>query len=788
MNRRMLMLYTGMMMAGITAGYLCWEKDRIAEGILLLLATSSAVALLYLEVGRHYGLRRRQLWRMTGMMLCGFLLFSLHFNRLYVSDALCETDSRGTISVRILKVQEYDEHTDYIAEAQLLSGKRKILCKDYSEDREILLVGTLAEVRGKLRIPDGQRNPNCFNYRLYLKTKGIVYTMTAKSIRAISLSNEPGYRFDRMLVRLQNHFLEYFWDNSDVRGFLRGILFGERSELDEEIYTEFSENGTAHILAVSGLHVGFLIALLTVLARNRKYWKVTVAIFGVLILYGEITSWSASTIRAVLIAILSMSSMYLRRPFDLTTGTAASAMLMLLVRPYFLFQTGFLMSFLAIVGMAFLTGPLSHFVGKGMAAMLSVQLIMIPIQVYSFHRFNPLTIVINIPIIFLASVLVPCGVVLFLIGSVVPMGDFPVRCLMLMTELLIRLNRLLYFDGTFSAMLPSVGVGLLILLYGGMLFGNSEWFRILILRKDYRALRKTLVILLIPAVMVMWGFRNPLGNDGVVFVDVGQGAGIHLRSGGRNVLIDGGGNANYSVGEKVLEPYFLGNGVTSLDYAICTHLHMDHFQGVQELSADFPIENFAVPSVYRGLSETPASAKFLEIGQTLRISKELSIKVLWPAGTSQTASSNAGKNGDASDTSEKDTSEMDENEMTGVYRIEYRGLRILVTGDILEAGERDVVQYYAGTDELRCHVLAVAHHGSHSSSCDEFLDAVSPRIAVIQVGSRNLYGHPHAETIEKLTKRGISIYRTDLHGAIGLQVSRWNSSQLQVDRMIEVDG
>lgn len=777
MNRRILMLYTGMMMAGITAGYLCWERRRLTEGILMLTILAGAVAFLYLEVGRRYGLTRRQLHQMVGMMLCGFLLFSFHFNRMYVSEDLCEADNSGTFQIRVLKVQEYEKHTDYVAEAELPSGKRKILCKDYSEEREALLIGTLAEIQGELRVPDGQRNPNCFNYRLYLKTKDIVYTMTVKSIRPLSISGELGYRFDRSLARLQSNFLESFRENTEVRGFLRGILFGERSELDDEIYTEFSENGTAHILAVSGLHVGFLIALLSVLARNRKYWKVTMAIFGVLVLYGEITSWSASTIRAVLIAMLSMSSMYLRRPFDLTTGTAASALLMLLVRPYFLFQTGFLMSFLAIVGMTFLTGPLSHFVGKGLAAMLSVQIIMIPIQVYSFHRFNPLTIAINIPIIFLASVLVPIGVVLFIAGSLVPLGIFPVRCLSLLTELLIHMNRFLHFDGTFTTKIPSAGVGMMILFYLGILFVNSEWFRVLILRRDFRALGRTVILFLLPALAIMWGFRNSLGNDGVIFIDVGQGAGIHLQSGGRNVLIDGGGNANYSVGEKVLEPYFLGNGVSSLDYAICTHLHMDHFQGVKELSAGFPVKNFAVPSMYQGFSETPANANYLKLGQIMTITDELSIKVLWPVGEggSSASASAAGKTLD----------EMDENEMTGIYRIEYRGLRILVTGDILEDGERDMLKYYAGTDELCCHVLAVAHHGSHSSSCEEFLDAVSPSIAVIQVGARNLYGHPHTETIEKLRKRNILIYRTDIHGAIGVQVSRWNPNRLQIDRMIE---
>ena len=109
-----------------------------------------------------------------------------------------------------------------------------------------------------------------------------------------------------------------------------------------------------------------------------------------------------------------------------------------------------------------------------------------------------------------------------------------------------------------------------------------------------------------------------------------------------------------------------------------------------------------------------------------------------------------------------------------------------MTGDILEAGEEDMLQYYAGTEALKCDVLAVAHHGSRSSSSEAFLDAVNPCIAVIQVGNRNLYGHPHPETLKKLKARNIAIYRTDQSGAIGLQVPKWGEQkQIKIDRMID---
>ena len=95
----------------------------------------------------------------------------------------------------------------------------------------------------------------------------------------------------------------------------------------------------------------------------------------------------------------------------------------------------------------------------------------------------------------------------------------------------------------------------------------------------------------------------------------------------------------------------------------------------------------------------------------------------------------------------------------------------MVTGDLLEEDELEMIRYYRGTDTLKCDILKVAHHGSKSSSSEEFLDAVRPSVAVIQVGRNNFYGHPHDQTLERLKERGIEIYRTDLNGAVGIDLN-----------------
>ena len=128
----------------------------------------------------------------------------------------------------------------------------------------------------------------------------------------------------------------------------------------------------------------------------------------------------------------------------------------------------------------------------------------------------------------------------------------------------------------------------------------------------------------------------------------------------------------------------------------------------------------------------------------------------------------------------------DENEHNMVYMVHYKGVRIMVTGDLLEEDELEMIDYYRhnnSLDTLRCDVLKVAHHGSKSSSSEAFLDAAKPLVAVISVGQNNLYGHPHDQTLERLKKRGIRTYRTDINGTVGIDI---RSNKIIVDTLQNV--
>ena len=284
---------------------------------------------------------------------------------------------------------------------------------------------------------------------------------------------------------------------------------------------------------------------------------------------------------------------------------------------------------------------------------------------------------------------------------------------------------------------------------------------------------------LIPVFFLFILTFNTFGNDEIIFLSVGQGDAVHIRTEEHDLMIDGGGNRDYNVGRNILRPYLLKNDTDDLDMALVTHLHTDHYLGISQLNEVFPIGRIGISDIYDidelnnneadtvGQSETagllPENITQISAGDRISIDENVYVEPVWPV------LNRAGE-----------ISTDDENENNMVFIVNYGNLRVMITGDLVEEEEHRMVQYYRGTDMLKCDILKVGHHGSRTSSGEEFLDAVDPRIAVISVGLNNMYGHPHQQTLDRLVERGIRVYRTDLDGAVGLDIRK---KSVHVDTM-----
>jgi competence protein ComEC len=326
--------------------------------------------------------------------------------------------------------------------------------------------------------------------------------------------------------------------------------------------------------------------------------------------------------------------------------------------------------------------------------MTAVQIGIVPITAYTFCRTNPISILINVPIVILASVLVPICIALLMMqlvfGMMPPIG---ISLADLVADTVIRVNHMLSFDGGFSMSVAGISTMAVICFYLLAFGASSEWVRVKLIRKESKSIARAALLILLPIAMLSSCLFDRLSDDEILFPYVGQGDCTHIRAEGHDILIDGGGSEMYNVGEKTLMPYLLKSGADSLDMALVTHLHTDHFKGICELAEVYPVANIGIPSDYRGADTDIEKDKIIYIkpDSKVTVSDDVYVSVLWPIKESPIS-----------------LSADDENEHNMVYLVNYKGVKVMVTGDLLEEDELEMLDYYRHDhklDDLKCDVL-----------------------------------------------------------------------------------
>lgn len=663
----------------------------------------------------------------TGCFLLSYTNYSAEHGQLFQQIGKPSVLSATVTGVEQLDEENYKLHCN-------VDGER-LLCSYYHSMNEYWnLIGCEITFTAAVARPKPAGNPRTFDYALYLKTKKTFFTAVIDGYQVAA--NDPSLtdKIKRFILTRREKLMEQLRVDSAVKGFIKGVLFGDTDSLEEDIYKEFQKNGTAHILAVSGLHVGILYGLYRKAIGRRKSPFMAGLFCFLLAVYGTATLWSISVTRAIFLIVLVLLGNLWDRRYDTATALAAAALLIVIDNPYAVMGASFQMSFLAVLSLIFFSPLLEKKFCSTLSVMISVQLGLMPYIAYNFNYISFIGILCNIPVVFMISLLVPVGITGFLWFTITEQL-FPLLsdCLNGLGTFVIEINRFFAADGMFSFDVVSPPLWGICLLYGLMFLISSEHFRIYFNRKAFRLLIPQTGFMILMVIFSFFAWFTPFDRAAIIFVDVGQGDCIHMKcDDGRNLLFDGGGNRNYNIGEKTLKPYLLKNGIGTVELAAATHLHTDHYLGLRQLSECFDVK--------RLLNKGRA-------GQRIVLNKTQWIDILWPE--------------------EQNPDVDDENLNSLIFKIHSHGISALITGDITEEGERALVEKYKGTTVLQSDILKVAHHGSPYSTSDTFLDAVKPTVAVISVGKNN-YGHPSNVVIEKLRKKGIMIFRTDQSGAVGI--------------------
>lgn len=674
------------------------------------------------------------------------------------------------------------------------------------------LVGRKIQVRGIVELPSERRNPATFDYRLYLKTRGVYSIVKAKSYDLVVAKDSVNI-VTNSLAKLKYGFMNKLSQSVDLEtmGILVGMLFGDKTLIEEDTYESFQKNGIAHILSVSGIHVGIVYGCMNQIFGKRRRGLFSFITIVFLLFYAALAEFSPSVVRAVSMIVVHILSKLMFQKYDLTTCTCACAFSMLLYNPFYLFNVGFQLSYLAVLTLAvvlpwtsrqvdflrerncseFLTKPLLF-----IAPVFVIQVGMAPYTAYCFNYFSLGALLLNIPIIFLAGLVIPIGVgmlgIFFLhsllgqVGIIQTFLDFAFDSLGFVEVLLIGTmdyaNQLFYQSGKsfFSVVSPSAFF--IFSYYLLMFFVFSEFFRVLYQRNLWMKIAKFMVVGVMLSFLLTTFLIKEYDKANLVFIDVGQGDSLHIRTPkGKNILIDGGGSLEYDVGKKILLPYLLKNGVKKVDLAIVTHLHEDHYGGIQSLARSGMIEKIGIyeSNQYKEallLKETLLEKEallYLTAGQKIQLEDDIYLEILYPEKKNALDYKNSIEN------------EEDENKSSLIVRVNYQGLSVLMTGDIGFDGEMDFLDFYdtkngKAKSDVRTDILKIGHHGSKYSTSDQFLESIDPKIAVFQVGKNN-FGHPNEGVIEKCKNSGIMVYRNDTSGAIILSKGK----QWHIETMIK---
>ncbi|HHY83762.1 MAG TPA: DNA internalization-related competence protein ComEC/Rec2 [Clostridiales bacterium] len=631
--------------------------------------------------------------------------------------------------------------------------------------RAVYGTGDFIQVNGTIKEPDGPRNPKGFDYKSYLARRSIFSIMSVKEQNVIFIRSGSKLSPERILASVRDRassVLEQAVGGSEGN-FLKAVILGQRWLIEPETEDDFTRTGLAHILAVSGLHVGYLVMLLSLIQSMLKLRKGAAMLLqaAVLLFYCFLTGASPSATRAVVMALIYLAGKALGRKSDIINNAGTAAFLILLFRPMDIFELSFQLSFLAVCSIGLFAEPIQNvlrFMPKKVASLiaagLSAQLGTLPLTIYYFNLISPVSILANLVVLPVLGIVTAGGFLLIPLGMALPVtavyAAIPIRLLssliLLVTEFAADLP-----NAYIRVASPSVFTLVIAFLLIWMISRERPGF----IRRPSIACIALIVLFL--AVQLVADLTAPRELK-LVFLDVGQGDCCFIQTPDRkNILIDGGGQAGVDTGEKVLLPFLLKNGISALDLVIMSHGHDDHISGLQPVLKQLRTKAFME---YPPLEKTPAYQELIHTvrekgirvisaarGQTYRVGNETWLHVLYP-----------------DDSSAHALYQGNENNLSLVLLLECGDASVLFTGDI----EKGVEYYLTGRMKRTASVLKVPHHGSSTSSTEAFLDAVSPQAAIIQSGI-NLFGHPHPQTLDRLKERNIEVYRNDLQGAVTLK-------------------
>lgn len=633
---------------------------------------------------------------------------------------------------------------------------------------EPIRIGMEVSAMGKLKRPEKARNPGAFDFRSYYRSQGIWYQMFGTGLSIEDRSFRP-YADGIYRLRLAGAaLLERICEPGDL-GIYQAALLGDRSALEEPVQELYQRNGIAHLLAISGLHISLIGLSCYRMLRMGGLGQGPSGVLGAMVIvsYGLLTGASSSVIRAVAMVLVYMLAEFLGRSYDMLSAAALSALLLLAESPTLVFQAGFQLSFGAVAAIGGLgpwlsrQAPSKSGLAQALVMGASIQLVTYPIILYHFFQYPLYGVFLNLLVIPLMQYVILSGLAGMALG-----GLHPGLGIMMLGAGHYILEFYQWICGVFDRLPGSnlvIGrpelwqIGAYYLVLGVVLWLPRHRKRTTSRRLGWWAWHLAGGL---ACFVLLW--QLPVRGLEVTFLDVGQGDGICIRTRESVILVDGGSSSQKELGKSRLEPYLKSQGIRQIDVAVVSHGDMDHISGLLYLleeSGGIPVKTLLLP--YAGKGDEAYD-------QLIRLQRERGGRVHWMKEGERLTAEGISMVCLSHGNERKNT---DRNEQSLVIQLEYGSFGLLLTGDMSREGELELLAKNSW-QKRALQMLKVAHHGSKSSTCQEFLQAIDPEYAVISYEEGNSYGHPHQEVLERLAEQGARVYQTAESGAIIISVEK----------------
>ena len=649
--------------------------------------------------------------------------------------------------------------------------------------------GDRLEMAISLRQPQSFLNPGVFDVAGYHRRQGSSGTASLAHPRLAKKVGEGGSRFLRRLFRLRENIRLQIAGHltGPAAAILSAMLIGEAGGLTDAVWDVFSASGVIHLLSVSGSHLA-LVALLIfggvrrallrlppALLLRLSLWKIpsqiaALATAGPVTFYALLAGAQTATIRSLVMVLVYLLAVWLRRADDPKTSLAVAALLILAFDPLAVFDLSFQFSFLSVLSMILASAawpppeiaPQSAFVSRAIlrpaqiagVATLAVTIGTLPLTLHHFHTFSLVGIVANVMAVPVAGfVIVPLGLFSVLLSLLVPGAAFPLAAVH-------QGIGTFFFDGlTVFARLPGADTH----FASPPLWMVLSFYAVLALCMRRRASAWVYVVAM-SSLLLLSGVRSAPKHLRISFLDVGQGDATLLEfPNGQVMLVDAGSGGDFDAGRRAVAPYLWQRRIRTIDDLIGSHPQQDHMGGMATLLKKFRVRRLWTNGTtsdalfYRAVQRHAAAAG-LEERSAQRTTTPVAI------GDCDITFLNPPNLDHSSAVARTQTHSR--NNRSVVFRLHCRtpaDFSLLMTGDIEQSAQQRLL---ANGEMLRSDLLKVPHHGSRGALDPDFLSAVAPKVAVIEAGRRNRYGHPHPEVVEAYDKRGIALYRTDRDGAV----------------------